>query len=165
MTVENKRAEMLEVMNGYAEKFAGLGFSTAVRAYYTNKSLEEHTEPRRGDETLWCELLIKCEGMDAGDGLVFDLFADIARDGVNVKDADNEAEASVKETLDTLYAELVEAPDPNARFMEEYQRAQAEFDAEMAVFERKFKRLRYLSLGAAAIVVICIVIIFISSLG
>ena len=164
MTIENKRAEMLEVMTEYAEKFTSLGFITGVRSYYTDKSLEEHTEIRRGSETLWCELLIKCEGMDDSDGLVFDLFADIERDRINVKEADSDAELSVKATLDELYETLTEAPDPNARFMEEYKKAQDEFDEQMREFEKKFKRLRYLSLGAAAIVIICVIIIFVASL-
>ena len=163
MTIENAKAEMLASLTAHAEKFSSLGFITSVRSYYTDKSLEEHEELCRGAETLWCELSVRCEGMDEDDGLVYDLYADLERDGVNIKE-NEENEGVIETALTDLYNALAEAPDPTERFMEEYRKATEEFDAEMAEFERKLKRMKYISYGAAAVAIVAIVIIFLVTL-
>ena len=164
MTIENAKAEMLEKLSAHAEKFNALGFIASVRTYYTDKALAEHEELRRGSETLWCELIIRCEGMGEDDGLIYDLYADIAKDGENIKETQEDSAGIIESALTELYGVLSESDDPKARFMEEYERATAEFNAEIKEFNRKLRRMKFVAYGAAAVAVIAIATVFITSL-
>lgn len=164
MTVQNAKSELLSRINEYAEKFSALGLITETRVYYTDKSLREHEQLCRGIETLWCELSVRCENIESEDALLYSFFRDIERDGETVKEADIQADSETAEALDELYGALSSADEPIARFMEEYERTCAEFNAQMEAFEKKLQKIRRLSYIATGIVVLMIAVIFILSL-
>jgi hypothetical protein len=163
MTVSTAKAEMLQKMTEYAERFSDLGFITSVRSYFTDKALEESEMQKRGSETLWCELSVRAEGGE-DDAIVFDLFRDLTKSGDEVitdaANSDSETFAAIEE----LYTTLSDADEPVARFNEEYSRISEQFGAEMKEFEKKLKRLKILSLAAVAIVLISIGAVLIASL-
>lgn len=163
MTIEAAREKILATMNGHAEKFKNLGFITTVRTYYTDKSLGETDTLTRSAETLWCDLLISSENMSDGDGLLYSLYADIDKDGINIKEP-VENEEAITSALNELYATLSEAESPTERFMEEYEHATAKYASEIKLLEKRLNRLKYLSYAAVGITVITIFIIFVLSL-
>ena len=164
MNIENARSEMIERMQVHAEKFDKLGFNATVRTYFTDKSLAEYDEFRRGCVTLWCELKISTPEMQDTDGIIYELYADIDKNGSDIKDAEPKNESEVEVALTELYTSLCESDDPKKTFLSEYARISKEFEERMLEFEKKITKLRYISLAAVGVVILCAAIFFISSL-
>lgn len=164
MNIECAKAQMYERMAAHAEKFAALGFRASVRVYYTDKSLSEYDEYKKGCDTLWCDLQISTPEMEEDDGLIYGLFAEIDKNGTEIKDAAPKNESQIENTLNELYAEASESDDPKASFSKEYERITQEFNEKMNEFESKMKRLKYLSYAAIGVILISIAAVFIASL-
>ncbi len=164
MTLENAIAEMSARMQANAERFASLGFLTDVRVYYTNKSLEEYECKNKGCNTVWCELKISTPDLEKNDGLIYELYADIDKNGTDIKSTEAVNKSEIETALDELYSAVSEADDPKQVFLCEYERVSAEFDEKMREFEKRISKLRYLSAAAVGIVVISLIIVLIASL-
>ncbi len=164
MNIETARAEMIARMQAHAEKFAELGFNATVRTYFTDKALAEYDEFKRGCVTLWCELKISTHEMQDEDGIIYELYADIDKNGTDIKNSEPKNESEIEAALTELYTSLCEPENAQDAFLSEYARISEEFDARMQEFEKKITRLRYLSLTAVGVVILCAAIFFISSL-
>ena len=164
MTIENAVKEMSARLAAHAEKFKALGFLADTRVYYTDKSLAEHTEMKKGCLTVWCELKISVPDMEAEDGLIYELYSDIDKNGTDIKAIGDDAKCEIEEALSELYSTLSEAEDAKAAFLTEYHRVSLEFDEKMAEFEKKITRLRYLSIAAIGVVAIALIATLIASL-
>ena len=164
MTIENAITEMTARMSAHAEKFAALGFRAEIKVYYTDKSLEEYTEMKKGCSTVWCELKISTPDMEENDGLIYELYADIDKNGTDIKDGEQLVESEIENALSELYSAVSEASDPKAAFLTEYARASAEFDEKIKEFEKKITKLRHVSIAAVGIVAVLLIIVLICSL-
>lgn len=164
MTIENAITEMSARLSAHAEKFKALGFLADIKVYYTDKSLNEYTEMKKGCLTVWCELKISTQEIDADDGLIYELYADIDKNGTDIKAIGDDAKSEIEEALCELYSTLSSSEDAKTAFLTEYQRVSLEFDEKMAEFEKKIKKLRYLSIAAVGGVAVSLIIAFIASL-
>lgn len=164
MTIENAINEMTARMTAHSERFAALGFLTQVRVYYTDKSLEEYENMKKGCTTVWCELKISTPEMNEDDGLIYELYSDIDKNGTDIKNIEDGEKSEIEEALNELYAAVSDSDNPKEAFLSEYERASAEFDEKMKEFEKRITKLRYLSLAACGIVAISLIAVLIASL-
>ena len=164
MDIETAKVQMTEKMHSHAKKFISLGFRADVRVYFTDKSLFEHEELHSGCDTLWCELKISSPDMQEGHGLIYELYADIDKNGTDIKTYKAKNTGEIDSALEELYLSLSESDNPIQLFTQKYEEAVIDFDEQMRLFDLRMKRIKYISFGAFSVVLLISLIIFILSL-
>ena len=119
---------------------------------------------KKGCTTVWCELKISTPEMNKDDGLIYELYSDIDKNGTDIKNTEDGEKSEIEEALNELYAAVSDSDNPKEAFISEYERASAEFDEKMKEFEKRITKLRYLSLAACGIVAISLIAVLIASL-